>query len=105
MCVDAGVSRRACQVLVLSVRYMLMRLGVAVLLCQAEVDHVHQVTLLAKTHQEIIGLNVTMNEVLRVYVFDAAYLRQKQTNFITTAHNDFSTVKHTSSDSDMYICE
>jgi len=72
--VDGGVARRARQVLVLAVRYVLVRSGVAVFLGEAEVDDVDQVALLAEAHKEVVGLHVSVDEVLRVYVFDAADL-------------------------------
>jgi len=55
-----------------------MDLGIAVLLRQAEVDDVNEVALLAETHQEIVGLYISMNEIFRVYVFYATYLQRKQ---------------------------
>jgi len=64
MCVDAGITCSTSQVLVLSVRYMLMGLGVTVLLSQAKVNHIHEVTLLAETHQEVVRLYITVNKVL-----------------------------------------
>lgn len=50
MCVDGGVARRTSQVLVLSVRDVLVCAGITVLFGQAKVNDVHQVTLLAKPH-------------------------------------------------------
>merc|ERR1712216_41660 len=64
MRVDACITRGASQVLVLPIRYMLVGLGVAVLLRQAEVDDVDLVGLLAETHEEIVGLDVSVNEAL-----------------------------------------
>lgn len=50
VCVDGGVACRASQVLVLPVGDVLVRAGIAVLLGQAKVNDVHQVTLLAEAH-------------------------------------------------------
>lgn len=50
MCVYGGVTCCAGQVLVLSVRDMLVCAGITVLFGQAKVNNVHQVTLLAKPH-------------------------------------------------------
>lgn len=50
MCVYGGVACCACQVLVLPVRDVLVCTGIAVLLGQTEVNNVHQVALLSKTH-------------------------------------------------------
>jgi len=47
---------------------------VAELLGQAEVDDVDEVALLGQAHQEVVGLDVAVDEVFRVDVFDAADL-------------------------------
>ena len=75
MCVYGGVAGCASQVLVLAVGDVLMRAGVTVFLGQAEVDDVDQVALLAQSHQEIVWLHISVDEVLGVDVFNAADLR------------------------------
>jgi len=80
MGVDTGISCCAGQVLVLAVRYMLMSLRVAVFLCKAKVNYIHKVTLLAKTHEEVVGLDITMDEILRVDVLYTTYLQSKWYN-------------------------
>ena len=77
MCVDAGVARRAGEVLVFPVRYVLVCARVAVFLGQTEVDDVDEVALLAEAHEEVVRLDVAVNEVLRMYVFYAADLKKK----------------------------
>jgi len=57
---------------------MLVRLRVTVLLCEAKVYDVHEVTLLAETHQEVVRFDITMYKVLRVDVLYTAYLYQSQ---------------------------
>lgn len=81
MRVDAGVSSGTRQVLVLPVRYVLVSLRITVLLRQSKVDDVHQVALLPETHEEIVRLYIAMDEVLGVYVLNAAYLQQNQNSF------------------------
>ena len=49
-----------------------MRLGVPVLLGETEVDHVDLVAPLADAHEEVVGLDVTVDEALGVDVLDAA---------------------------------
>ena len=44
------------------------------LLCQPEVDGVDEVALLAEAHQEVVGLDVAVDEVLAVDELDAADL-------------------------------
>ncbi|KAJ8577597.1 hypothetical protein ON010_g1609 [Phytophthora cinnamomi] len=70
--VDGGVTRRAREVLVLTVGDVLVRLGVAVLLGQTEVDDVHDLGPLAQADEEVVRLDVAVDEVLRVAVLEAA---------------------------------
>lgn len=77
MGVDGGIAGGSCKVLILAVGDMLVRSGVAIFLCQAKVDDVDQVSLLAEPHQEVIGLYVSVDEVLRVYVFNPTDLGQR----------------------------
>jgi hypothetical protein len=71
MRVDTRVSRRTRQILVLPVRNVQVSLGVAVLLGETEINHVDLVAALADAHQEIVGLDVAVNKVARVDVFNA----------------------------------
>lgn len=50
---------------------------IAVLLRKAEIDHIHQIALFAKTHEEVIGLNIAVYEVLVVNVLNARDLLTK----------------------------
>lgn len=68
--VDGSVTSSTSQVLVLSVRNVEVGLGVAVLLGQTEIDHVDLVAALANTHQEVVGLDITVDEGLGVDVLD-----------------------------------
>ena len=77
MGVDGGVAGGAGEVLILTVRDVLVRPGVTVFLGQAEVDDVDQVALLAEAHQEVVGLHVSVDEVLGVDVFNPADLEQR----------------------------
>ena len=60
MGVDRGVARGAREVLVLAVRDMLVRLRVAVLLRQPEVDAVDKVGLAREADQEVVRFDVTV---------------------------------------------
>ena len=68
------------EIFVFPVRYVLMRSGVAIFLGQTEVDDVNEVALFAKPHEEIVGLDIAVNEVFRVYVLDSTdhLIRQQQ---------------------------
>ena len=79
MCVDGGVPRRAGKVLLVPVRYMYVSLGVAVLLGQPKVDDVDEVALLAEAHQEVVGLDVSVDEVLGVNVLHPTDLKANLT--------------------------
>lgn len=76
MGVDGGVAGGAGEVLVLTVGDVLVRSCIAVLLGQAEVDDVDQVALLAEPHQKVVGLDVSVNEVLGVDVLNPTDLQQ-----------------------------
>jgi len=69
--VDAGVTSSTGQVLVLTVRDVEVSLGVTVLLGQTKVDNVDLVSTLADSHEEVVGLDVTVDEGLGVNVLDA----------------------------------
>jgi len=69
--IDASVASSACQILVLTVRNVEVRLWVAVLLGQSEIDDVNLVTTFADAHEEVVRLDVTMDEGLCMDVFDA----------------------------------
>jgi hypothetical protein len=70
--VDGGVTSGTSQVLVLSVRDVEVGLGVPVLLGETKVNHVDLVAPLADAHEEVVGLDVTVDEALGVDVLDAA---------------------------------
>ena len=75
MGVDRGVTCGTRQILVLPVRNVEMGLWVTVLLGETKVDDVDLIATLSNTHEEIVGFDVTMNEVAGVDVFDARDLR------------------------------
>lgn len=75
MRVDGCVARSTGQVLVLTIRDVQMGLGIAVLLGETEIDDIDLVSTLANAHQEVIGLDITMDEVTRVDVLDTGDLR------------------------------
>ena len=70
MGVDRGIASRTRQVLVLSVGNVEVRLGVAVLLGKTEINHVDLVSSLSDTHEEVVGLDITVDERLGVNVLD-----------------------------------
>lgn len=77
MGVYGSVASSASQVFVLAVRDVLVGASISVLLGQAEVNDVNKVALFSQAHQKVIGLDVSVDEVLGVDVFDTADLRMK----------------------------
>lgn len=69
--VDASIARSPSQILVLSVRDVEMGLGVAIFLRKTEIDHVDLISTLANSHEEVIGLDIAVDEVARMNIFDA----------------------------------
>jgi hypothetical protein len=63
MRINASIACSSCKVLVLSVRNVLMSLRIPVLLGQPEVDHMHLIPTLPQTHQKVIRLDVSVDEV------------------------------------------
>jgi len=69
--VDRSVASGTSQVLVLAVRDVQVGLWVAEFLCETKVNNVDLVATFANAHQEVVGLDVTMNEVARVDILNA----------------------------------
>ncbi len=55
-----------------------MRLGIPVLLRQTEIDHVDLISSFTDTHQEVVRLDVSVDEVSRVDVFDSGDLSSRK---------------------------
>jgi hypothetical protein len=68
--VDGSVTGSASQVLVLSVRDVEVSLRVTVLLGQTEINNIDLVSTLADAHEEVVGLDITVDEGLGVDVLD-----------------------------------
>ena len=85
MGVDGRVSRCAGEVLVLPIWDVQVGLRVPKLLREAEIDDVDLVSTLSNTHQEVIGLDITVNEVARMDVLDAGDLRRPVSIRLTRA--------------------
>ena len=71
MGVDGGITGCAGQVLVLPVRDVEVGLRVTVLLGQTKIDDIDLVAALADAHEEVVGLDITVDEGLGVDVLDA----------------------------------
>lgn len=64
MCVDGSVASSSSKVLVLAVWNVEVCLWVAVLLREAEVDDIDLVAALANAHDKVVGLDVTLHEMV-----------------------------------------
>lgn len=64
--------------LVLPVGNVQVGLGVPVFLCQPEIDHVDLVASLADPHEEVVGLDVSVDKVARVNVLDSGDLAGRE---------------------------
>jgi len=74
MSVNAGVSSSSCQVLVLSIRNVLVSPCISILFSQTKVYDVDKVALLAEPHEEVIRLDVSVYQVLGMDVLHTTYL-------------------------------
>ena len=74
--VDRGITGGTRQVLVLPVGDVEVRLRVSELLCQTKVDDVDLVATFADSHEEVVGLDVTVDEVAGVDVLHTRNLRK-----------------------------
>lgn len=77
MGVDAHISCRAGQRFPLAIGDVLLRLGISVLLCHAKIDNMDNVLRLARylANQEVVGFDVTVDEVLLVDSLNSGQLR------------------------------
>jgi len=53
---------------------MKMRLGIAILFGKTKVNNIHLISTLSNAHQEVVRLDITMNEIFRMDIFNAGYL-------------------------------
>lgn len=77
MCVDTHVTSGTGKRFALAIGDVLLRLGVSVLLCHTEINNMDDVGGLGRwaTNEEVIGLDITVNEVLLVNRLDARKLQ------------------------------
>lgn len=71
MCIDAGITGCAGQVLVLTIRNVKVCLWVSVFLGQAKIYDIDLIASLANAHQEVVWLDVSVDERFGVDVFDS----------------------------------
>ena len=71
MGIDACITSSAGQILVLTVWDVEMGLWVTVLLSEPKIDDVNLISTFADAHQEVIGLDVTVDEGFCMNVFNA----------------------------------
>ncbi len=69
MGIDTSISGSSCEILVFSVCDVLVRACISILLSQAKVNNVNKISFLPKTHQEVVRLYISVNEVFRMDIF------------------------------------
>ena len=75
MGVDGHITSRASKILVLPVGNMEMSLLAVELLGETKIDNIELIASFTDAHKGVVRLDVAMNEILRMYVFDSRYLR------------------------------
>ena len=75
MSVDTSVTRRAGQVLSISIGNMLTRLGITESFGKTKVDHIYIVLFFADSNQKIIRLDISVKEVSTVDKLDSLKLK------------------------------
>ena len=77
MRVDRHVSCCTGKRLAFSIGNVLLGLGISILLCHAEVDHVNNIGRfrVGSADEEVVRLDVSVDEVLLVYCLDAGELQ------------------------------
>jgi hypothetical protein len=71
MSIDRSVPSGTSQVLVLPVGDMQVSLGVSVLFGETEINDINLIASFPNTHEEIVGLDISVDKVSRVNVFDS----------------------------------
>ena len=74
MCVDACISGSPCEVLVFPVRNMLVCACITVLLGETKINDVDKVALFSQTHEEVVWLYISVDEVLGMNVLNSVDL-------------------------------
>lgn len=77
MRVDGGVARRAREVLAVTVGDVLAGLGIAEPLGESKINNVYVMLLLANTNQEVVGLDITMQEMTRMNELNSLQLHRR----------------------------
>ena len=85
MCVNAHVTRGACQALVFTIRNVFVCLWVNVLLRKSKVDDMNDVAALGRlaTDEKVLRFHVTIDQMLRMHILHPRYLKECK---IETAH-------------------
>ncbi len=81
MSIHWGIPGGSSQVLAVTVGYVLACLGVSEALCETEIDDVYVVLFFSDTNQEVVGLDISVQEVARVHKLDSLKLKIKCVRF------------------------
>ena len=72
---------------------MLVSSGITVFLGKTEVDDVNKVAFLAETHQKIVRLNIPMDKIFWMYVFNSANLENEKHEKVCNIANSIDDIK------------
>ncbi|KAH3666033.1 hypothetical protein OGAPHI_004222 [Ogataea philodendri] len=97
MSVDGSVSGSSGKILVLSIRNVEMSSWVSELFSQSKINNVNLRAFFTNTHQEVIGLDISMNETSSVDELDSAkqLISQQKNGFIKTKATETATEAET----------
>ena len=71
MIIDTSITTSSPEFAILVVGCVDVCFWISILLCKIKINNVYQISKLARTHQEVCGLNVAMDEIFVMDIFDA----------------------------------
>ena len=84
MRINTGISSCASQVFILFILDVLVSFTISVSLGKTEIDDMYNVWFLSKTHEEILGLYISVNIILGMQTSDSTKLKFWISNYFFT---------------------
>lgn len=75
-----------------------MRFGISILLGKTKIDDIDLIASLPNSHQEVVWLDVSMNKVSGVYIFDTRDLQEHKRVYMSTLRNGLHSIQNSPSD-------
>lgn len=75
-----------------------MRFGISILLGKTKVDDIDLIASLSDSHQEVVWLDISMDEVSGVYIFDTRDLQEHKREYMSTLRNGLHSIQDSPSD-------